>query len=255
MLRLVFLLWLWVKHNVVTYLIAREILMSKDPFHRKYLYRFTSLPFLLDTLSNKRLMLLDPKRWEDKNDSFYMGLYKEKSKKETFLALCFVQYKSDRQVAEKYNHWKIYSGNSSGVCIQFSKSELIKHFKTSLGDSFHYGDVRYFTINKLEDNYEKNRIHLNDLPFLKRSAFSDEREYRFIFESNENMESKPLSIPVNIISRITFNPWIRESVYKSICKVIRNISDYKNITIKRSTCLEYERWQKVAENISHIKTA
>lgn len=229
--------------------------MTKDSSERKFINRFTSLTFLLDTLSNKRLLLLDPKRWEDKNDSYFLGLYKEKSKKNTFLALCFVQYKSDRQVAEKYNHWKIYSGDNSGVCIQFKRSELVKYFKSYLGDNFRYGNVKYYTIGKLEENYQNNKFHLVDLPFLKRSAFSDEREYRFIYESDENIVNKSVSIPLDVISRITFNPWIPESVYKSICKVIREIKDCNNISIRRSHCLEYERWQKVGVNISNNKTA
>ena len=229
--------------------------MLKDSIERKYLNRFTSLPFLLDILSKKRLVLLDPTRWEDKNDSYYMRLYKNKSKRDTFLALCFVQYKSNRQVAEKYNHWKIYSGDNDGICIQFKKDEIIKHFTASLGNNFRSGDVQYYTISELEKLDEKNKVHLCNLPFLKRKAFSDETEYRFIYEDDEKIENKSVSIPLKIISKITFNPWIRESVYKSVCEVIRKIKDCEDIKIKRSTCLEYERWQNVGNNISSKKTA
>ena len=41
------------------------------------LHRYTSLPVLLDMLVNKRITLLDPASWEDRNDSFYVEKYKE----------------------------------------------------------------------------------------------------------------------------------------------------------------------------------
>ena len=40
--------------------------------------RYTSLSILLDILKKKRLTLLDPQNWDDKNDAFYMELYKTK---------------------------------------------------------------------------------------------------------------------------------------------------------------------------------
>ena len=41
------------------------------------LRRYTTLPFLLDILNKKCLTLLDPKNWEDKDDSYYIELYKK----------------------------------------------------------------------------------------------------------------------------------------------------------------------------------
>lgn len=226
--------------------------MSQNSIGIKYLNRYTSLPFLLDILHNKALTLVDPKSWEDTNDSYFMELYKKKSGKESVLTLCFAQYLSNNKAAEKYHHWKIYSGNSSGVCIQFNKEELVKHFKYILGNSLRCDRVRYKTINSIEKDLDMQRVNLRDLPFIKRSAFNDEREYRFIYESNEKIASKDVPITLNFISRITFNPWILVSAYESVCEVIREIEEGSNIDLKRSTCLDNERWKKAGEKIANM---
>ncbi len=223
--------------------------MSKKTKKDKYLHRFTSLPYLLDILSKKRLILVDPNRWEDKNDSYFMRLYKNKIDKKTFLALCFVQYQLEHQLVEKYSHWKLFSGDSSGVCIQFYKNELIEHFRSDLGDCFHSDDVKYYSISKIEENYKKNQIAINHLPFAKQSAFSDEREYRFIYESDEKIEYKPIDINLDFIKGITFNPWVPEPIFKSSCKIINEYNDCNHIQLRRSQCLEYERWKKIGDNI------
>jgi hypothetical protein len=37
-----------------------------------FLNRYTSLPILLDALNHKRMTLLSPESWEDRNDSYYI---------------------------------------------------------------------------------------------------------------------------------------------------------------------------------------
>ena len=47
--------------------------MSENQFRR-----YTTLPYLLDVLVKKRLTLLNPVKWEDKNDSHFLSIYKAK---------------------------------------------------------------------------------------------------------------------------------------------------------------------------------
>lgn len=68
-----------------------------------YLNRYTSLPYLLDALRMKRLLLRSPELWEDKNDSFYLRRYQEEMKFETLLALCF------NVTREQFHHWKCFA--------------------------------------------------------------------------------------------------------------------------------------------------
>jgi hypothetical protein len=234
--------------SLLSILLASDIIIAESkPI--KYLFRYTSLPFLLDTLVNQRITLIDQKRWEDSNDSYFMEKYKEKAKKETLLAMCFVQFDSKKVNAEKYHFWKIYSDNSSGICIVFDKLKLVDVLNSIEGCNLRYKNVNYFNIDNIEIALKKHQIRCADLPFTKRSAFSDEREYRIIYESSENIITKEIKIPMDIISNIIFNPWIPESVYDSACKVIKRIKYCKKIQIERSTCLEYERWKKVGDNI------
>lgn len=60
--------------------------------------RYTTLPFLLDILHEKRLPLLDPASWEDKNDSYYLELYKSGKRLKSVLAICFAE------AQETYHH-------------------------------------------------------------------------------------------------------------------------------------------------------
>ena len=83
------------------------------------LRRYTSLAALLALLQDKKLTLLSPSLWEDRNDAFYMGEYKSKKELQTLLALCFTE--SD----ETYHHWRVFTHGSDGVCIHFKREALL----------------------------------------------------------------------------------------------------------------------------------
>ena len=52
------------------------------------LRRYTDLTTTIDLLSRKRLVLLDPAFWDDRNDSYFIGKYKEQIGAKSVLALC-----------------------------------------------------------------------------------------------------------------------------------------------------------------------
>ena len=54
-----------------------------------YLRRYTDLPALLRLLTDKQLTLLDPKDGDDRNDAFFMSLYKERKKLKMVLPSAF----------------------------------------------------------------------------------------------------------------------------------------------------------------------
>ena len=83
------------------------------------LNRFTTLPVLLDRLTRRKLVLLDPSRWEDKNDSLVLLDYKSRRRLSGLFACCFcADY-------ETVHHWKTYSNGISGCCVQFDRPKLI----------------------------------------------------------------------------------------------------------------------------------
>ncbi len=203
----------------------------------KSLRRYTSLPILLDILNKQHLTLLDPRNWDDKNDSYFLELYKKHSKFKSVLALCFAE------APECYHHWKIYSGNTSGVCIEFNTDILYTYVNRVTG--IRSGTVLYKTI----DDFNNDTLNPSTLPFIKRHAFQDEKEFRFIYESeSEEIPSKSVKIGISCISRIIFNPWIPKSVFESIRNIIIRVSDCNEDQIVQTTVIENERWKRIAKD-------
>lgn len=195
--------------------------------------RYTTLPFLIDILVEKRVALLDPLLWEDKNDSYFIELYKEKKKLNTVLALCFAE------AIETYQHWKIYSGNSSGVCVEFNKGRLLK--KISKKEGFTARKIEY---RKMAD-IRKRPPTIDELPFIKRYAFKDEKEYRIVYEDHiDEVNIKYLLITPDDIERVVINPWVNQSIYESIKSTLRKIDGFGELRFRRSTVVENDEWKE-----------
>lgn len=204
-----------------------------------FLRRYTSLPFLLDLLYEKQLALLDPETWEDRNDAYFMERYKKKKNLKTLLAVCFAE------APETYQHWKVYSGNSSGVCIEFDKDRLCEKALKNKG----------FTCEKIDYlPFRGNLTSVEKLPFTKRVAFTGEDEFRIIYENeDEKIKIKHLPIIPQDIVRIVLNPWVNQSIYKSITAIIKKIDGFGNIQTRKSGILENEKWKNKADNVAVTK--
>ncbi len=162
---------------------------------KKYLRRYVDLPALIYLLSEQRMTLLDPQSWDDSNDSYYLALYREKKKLKSVLALCFTQ------TSEAYHHWRVFAGGSSGVCIRFNRSKLLKAAEWKSG--IRTGPIRYLTLERIRDQ----KPAIEDLPFLKRIGYEHEAEYRIIYESNTEKKPK-LDVAVPLSCRVP-NPSAR----------------------------------------------
>ncbi|MBC7879548.1 MAG: DUF2971 domain-containing protein [Anaerolineales bacterium] len=201
--------------------------------------RYTSLFILLDILKEKRLTLLDPQNWDDTNDAFYMELYKTKMGVKSLLALCFAE------VRETYHIWKVFAGDANGVCIEFNKDLLLGYFKEMKSDY-----VKYLPLDKLK---KKSDFNYDQLPFLKRFAFKDEHEFRFIYEDKDDIiSSKSLPIQLDCIQRIIFNPWIPLTIFESVKAVIQEIDGCENIIIDRTSLVDNEDWKKRGKEIADL---
>jgi hypothetical protein len=203
---------------------------------RTKLFRFTTLPFLLDILHNKHLTLVDPENWEDRNDAYYLDQFKRRLGLKTVLALCFSTQ------SETHHHWKIFSGTSAGVRLRFNKKRLLACFRDLPGVSC--GDVRYRTIKHLR----KHVPAAKDLPFLKRRSYKDEREFRIVYKDKRRLLSaKHFRIDLTSLERITLSPWLPKSVAESVKSVLKKTMSSLKISVFRSTLIENERWKAFAE--------
>lgn len=203
---------------------------------KKILRRYTQLPALFYMLSERKLTLLDPNSWDDKNDSYFLEQYKAKRKLETVLALCF------SMAQETYHHWSVFADGSAGVCIQFKRDELIDAIK---GDSaVRYGEVKYLTLDKIESR----KLKIKELPFTKRYPYLHESEWRIIFNSAKRRKQfHAIPIPVSSIRRISLSPWLPDVFKEHVKNTIWSIKDCGKLEIVRSTLIGNERWKKAGE--------
>lgn len=199
-----------------------------------YLRRYTDLPSLLHLLSNKKITFLDPKTWDDQNDSFYMSLYKTEFSLNTLLAICF------SQAPETYHHWRVFSNGTAGVCILFDKDRLLKNFDNI--QEIKFKKVEYYTL----DRAEKRTFVNSELPFVKRWGFKPEEEFRAIYESK--IIGPPyldVDISLDSIRSISLSPWMNTALEDSMVRAIKKIEGCEKLKVSRTTLISNDRWKKM----------
>lgn len=197
-----------------------------------YLRRYTDLPALLTILSKKQITLLDPKTWDDRNDSFFMSLYKERKKLKTVLALCF------SQTTETYHHWRVFSNGPAGVCVVFDRAALVGLMSKIPGVST--GAIEYLLLK----DAKAKKFRVDDLPFVKRNGFKPEKEFRIIYESSvEEKFSLDVPLQIDCIRSISLSPWMHPSLSASTVASIRSIDGCSRLKVSRSTLISNEQWK------------
>jgi hypothetical protein len=206
---------------------------------RNYLRRYTDLPSLLHLLRTQQITLLDPQNWDDKNDSYFLKLYKEKFGLRSVLVLCFTR------TSEKYHHWRVFANGASGICISFRRESLLRAVR-KIG-KIRTGEVRYLKL----DEIEKMKLKARDLPFLKRYPFEHEEEFRIVFESSRRLASLDIPVPLSCIDRITLSPWLHLALAAEVKKVIWGIEGCEDLRVHRSTLISNAEWQSFGESATH----
>jgi hypothetical protein len=219
-------------------LIARAVKASETRFGQlmalktEILYRYTTLPILLDVLHEKHITLLSPETWDDRNDAHYLEQYRKTNKLGSVLAVCFAAG------GEKFHYWRVFSSGASGVRIEFDKERLLRSFAGL--DGFRHQFVSY----RLRVDVEKKKPETSSWPFLKRSAFRDEQEYRIIFETEtEDLRAKSVPIDLASIRSLTLSPWLPSAVAPAVRRAIGGLDGCSNIKVRDSSLLENARWR------------
>jgi len=192
------------------------------------LNRFTKLPFLIDLLKTKNLVLLSPKTWEDHNDTDILMAYMEKKNIAGLLALCFTDE------SETIHHWKTFSSDESGCCIEFKKTELLAIL--SRDKRIEHKKVEYLPVKY------SSKIKTEDIPFTKRYPYKCEQEYRIIMKHEKNILFHPIEIQLDTIRKITLSPKLPEPTFKTIEEVLKSIIGNNSIEINRSSIFENKDW-------------
>jgi hypothetical protein len=200
------------------------------------LRRYTDLPALVYLLTEKKITLLDPRSWDDVNDSYYLELYREKKGLESVFALCFT--KTD----ETYHHWRVFGNGPCGVCITFNTRALKAAVKSV--DGLRADRVRYRTVR----GRRGETLETQALPFLKRYAFKPDREFRLVYESATMRASRPdIAIPLSCIERVTLSPWLSEDLAPTVKSLLHSIPGCDRLKIVRSTLINNEEWKTLGK--------
>jgi hypothetical protein len=202
----------------------------------EFLRRYTTLPSLIYTLTERKLTLLDPRSWDDKNDSYYLQLYKEKKERKCVLTLCFSLSR------ETYHHWSVFAEGAAGVCIQFDRKKLTAAFRAQPG--VRTRRVKYLRLPEIRER----GLKIAELPFRKRHAYQHENEFRAVYESTTDApKALDVAIPLSSISRITLSPWLPPALSDNVKKVLRAIPGCDKLSIVRSTLISNQEWKNLGE--------
>ncbi|MBD8699291.1 hypothetical protein IFT54_05610 [Sphingomonas sp. CFBP 13714] len=207
------------------------------------LKRYTTLAGAIDLLVEGRVSLLDPSSWKDTNDTQFLRAYCNEVDKKSLYAACFTQE------PETYHHWQVFAGTNEGVCIELDRAALL----SSLTDpNYFWGDVEYLTLDGIAklDNVDAFR-----LPFMKRKGYIDEGEFRLLYQSDEEQKAVHcFDIERSWIKRIVLNPWMPDSLAKSVKKALGSIPDCKPIRIVRTTLIDNAQWKSACNRVDQFTT-
>jgi hypothetical protein len=201
----------------------------------KTLKRYTQLPFLIHMLETKELALLSPSSWDDRNDAYYLERYQQYNKFASVFVLCLTE------ASTTYHHWKIFAESTSGVCIEFLREPFISWAE---GKGIRHGLVKYLSLGKAKATPPTSET----LPFRKRHAFEDEKEFRLLYVSHEPsglIKTFPLNF--NTILCIKLNPWLSEDVFKSVSESIHRIPGCESLTVEQSHLLTNKEWANMGD--------
>lgn len=196
--------------------------------------RYADLASLIDMLRRGAITLMRPDTWDDRNDRLMMKTYADCLELKTLLALCLTSR------GETYHHWKVFTDKSSGVCIHFRRDEFQQAMRAA---GVTVKKVKYLKLDELvAENYP-----IEMLPFLKRFGFGDEGEYRAVYQNKAADDNlKQVQIDLNIIERISLNPWMPAPVFESVRATIEALRQGATFTVDHSSLIDNRRWRQFA---------
>jgi len=202
--------------------------------------RYISISATLHLLRTGELFLLDPQTWDDRNDRYFMSLYKAARQRQSLYALC------GTLANETYHHWRVFTGSSDGACLEIHRLPFEAHLRTL--DGVRFGPMEYLDLKEME---QLGPTDADRLPFLKRLGFKAENEYRVIADSNEP-QAPAMTIPVDLswVGRVHINPWLPQTLADSVKATLRSIPGCEKLSVTRSALIENTRWKRAGDIVA-----
>jgi len=209
---------------------------------RKFVRRYTTLSSALDTLLNRRLVVLSPAKWDDQNDVRFMELYRACSDTGSLLALCFAM------ASETYHHWRVFAQGMEGICLEFDRLALER--TVAMAEGFRAQEVEYLRVKDLEALGPDDR---HKLPFVKRDGYSDEREWRIIAQRKEPaLQTLDLPIDLSSITRVILNPWLPPPLGANLRKIIHDQPGCGQLRVESSRLTNSESWKSAGARLASL---
>ncbi len=179
------------------------------------LYRFMTKS-CLKTIVKGKMKLSDPDFWEDYIDRAFFDIYKE-YKGQTYFSLCFTASVNSLM-------WQVYGNKKDAVLVEFDGDELIKLLKEMNSETLFAPIIYDGGINRTEHK-KFWKEHKNFMPFVKRTPYAVEAEWRVI------------------------SPCYEINVKNNINKLIKSVTvPPKELTFKG----DKSKWKTAKENIEQI---
>ena len=119
-------------------------------------------------------------------------------------------------------------------------------------DGVRFGKVDYLRLDEIE---HPTAINLERMPFVKRTGFTAEEEYRIIAETTEDQKSAlSIEFPHSMINCIYLNPWLPKSIAESLRDTLRSVPGCSNLRVSRSQLIDSSRWKRAGDEIVGKKT-
>ncbi len=120
-----------------------------------------------------------------------------------------------------------------------------------MGPGVRRDDGEFIATNSSLNDIRDVNVKVRNLPFLKRSPYGDEREFRIIYESAvEAYDALNIEIPLACIERITLSPWIPSVLSDHVKSTIREIDGCRSLNVFRSTLISNEKWKALGDSAS-----
>lgn len=202
--------------------------------------RYTSVSAVRELLKTGKIYFVNPVRWSDRNDCYFMNLYKTGRKIRALYALCY------SVMPETYHHWKVFTKPKKGVCIEFKRAELESVLRKKFGKDIRFRRVSYV---KLPDARKLGPSNLRDLPFIKRVGYLNEGEYRMIVERTSiQRDFLKVSVGLDVINRIVLDPWLSEKAAKKINAELKLISG-SGVRFSHTKLIDSVTWKKAGNGV------
>jgi len=184
----------------------------------------------------------NPANWSDKTDFRVLDEYAKTMGMKDIRVLCLTEFQKSIQ-HDNILHWKIYAPSKSGCRIDFDK-EMLKKIAKKQGATLK--QIDYLSTEELETQPEKWQ---GKPPFLKRSPYIYENEWRILWLGNLKKDSDfELDISPKAFSSLIKCVRLSPELPKNLARNIRVfLQKYYKIKSVHSWISENPDWERTVK--------